>query len=43
MMGWVGVIYYGECNYYVLINYIRHCVKEEFIQNYFQIFSFLLI
>ena len=32
-MAWV--IYYGKC--------IRHCVRGEFIQNYFNIFSFLLI
>ena len=36
-------IYYGKRNYYVLINYIRHRVRGEFIQNYFKIFSFLLI
>ena len=35
--------YYGKCNYYVLINCIRHCVTGEFNQNYFQILSFLLI
>ena len=43
MDGLVGVIYYGNCNYYVLINCIRHCVRGEFIQNYFKIFIFLLI
>ena len=37
------VIYRGKCNYYVLINYIRHCGRGEFIQNCFKIFSFLLI
>ena len=36
-------IYYGKRNYYVLINCIRHCVRGEFIQNYFKIFSFLSI
>ena len=42
-MAWVGVIYYGKYNYYVLINYIRHYARGEFIQNYFKIFNFLLI
>ena len=41
-MAWVGVFYYGKCNYYVPINCTRHCVREEFIPNYFRIFSFLL-
>ena len=27
-------------NYYELINCIRHCFREEFIQNYFKIFNF---
>ena len=40
---WVGFIYYGKCNYSVLINCIRHCVTEEFIQNYLKILCFLLI
>ena len=34
---------YIKCSYYVLINCIRHCVRGEFIQNYFNILSFLLI
>ena len=42
-MAWVGVRYYGKCNYYVLFNCIRHCVRREFIQNYFKVFSFLFI
>ena len=45
-MTWVGVIYYGKCNYYALINCIRHCVTGEFIQikiEFIKIFSFLLI
>ena len=42
-MAWVEVTYYGKCDYYALINCIRHFVKGEFIQNYFKIFSFLLI
>ena len=45
-MAWVGVIYYGKCNYYALINCIRHCVRGEFIQikiKFIKIFSFLLI
>ena len=42
-MAWVGVIYYGKWNYYELINCIRHCFREEFIQNYFKIFNFSLI
>ena len=41
-MAWAEVIYYGKCNYYVLINYVRHFVRGEFILNYFKIFSFLL-
>ena len=36
-------IYYWKRNYYVLINCIKHCVRGEFIQNYFKIFSFFLI
>ena len=24
---WFGVIYDGKCNYYVLINFIRHCAR----------------
>ena len=35
---WVWVIYYGECNDYVLVNSITHCVRGEFIQSYFKIF-----
>ena len=31
----VWVVYYGKLNYYVFINCIRHCVRGEFIQNYF--------
>ena len=42
LIAWVGVVYSGNCNYYLLINCIRHCVKGEFIQNYFKIFSFLI-
>ena len=42
-MAWVKVIYYEKCNYYVLSNCNRHCVRGEFIQNYFKIFNFLLI
>ena len=42
-MAWVGVIYFEKCNNYVLITCIRHCVRGESIQNYFKIFSFLLI
>ena len=33
-MAGVGVIYCGKCNYYVLTNCIRHCVRGAFIQNY---------
>ena len=40
-MAWVEVTYYGKCNYYALINCIRHFVRGEFIQNYFKIFRFL--
>ena len=40
---WIKVNYHRQCTYYVLINCIRHCVKREFIQNYFKTFSFLLI
>ena len=42
---WVGVIYYGKCNY-GFINCIRHCVRGEFIQikiKFIKIFSFSLI
>ena len=42
-MAWAGVIYHGKCNYCALLNCIRDCVRREFIQNYFKIFSFLLI
>ena len=42
-MAWVGVIYYGKCDYSILINCILHCVKGKFNQNYFKIFTFLLI
>ena len=42
-MSWVGIVYCGECNYYVLINSYRYCVRGEFIQNYFKMFNFLLI
>ena len=42
-MAWVELIYCGKCNYFVFINSIRHCVRGEFIQNYFKIFGFLLI
>ena len=42
-MTWVGVIYYGKCNYYVLIDCIWHCVRGKFIQNYFDFSNFLLI
>ena len=37
ILSFVRVIYYGKCNYYVLINFIIHCVKGELIQNYFRI------
>ena len=40
---WVCVIYYGKCNYYLLTNCIKHCFKQKFIQNYFEIFNFPLI
>ena len=46
MVAWLGVTYYGKCNYYALINCIRHCVRGEFIQikiKFIKIFSFLLI
>ena len=39
----VGVVYYGECNYYLLINCLRLCGWGELIQNYLKIFSFWLI
>ena len=42
-IAWVEATYYGKCNYYALINCIRHFVRGEFIQNYFKIFSFLLL
>ena len=42
-MAWIGVIYFGKCNYSVLIKCIRHCVRRKFIQNHFKIFSLLLI
>ena len=35
--------FYRKCNYYALINCVRHFVRGEFIQNYFKIFSFLLM
>ena len=41
-MAWVGVIYYGKCNDYVLTNCIRHSIRGEFIQNHLKIFGFLL-
>ena len=28
-MTWVGVGYYGECNYYELVNCIRHCDRAS--------------
>ena len=31
-MAWVGVIYHGKYNDYVLINCSRHCVREELVQ-----------
>ena len=40
-MTWLGVIYYEKCNYYVLVNCIPHCIRGEFIQNYFKIFNSL--
>ena len=45
MYGWHGwgVIYYGKCNYYALINCIRHCVRGEIKIKFIKIFSFLLI
>ena len=42
-MVWVGVIYNGKCNYYVLINCNRYFIRKEFIQNDFHSFIFLLI
>ena len=42
-MAWVGVIQYGKYNYYEFIIFIRQCVRGEFVQNYFNIFNFLLI
>ena len=43
----VGVIYYGKCNYYALINCIRHNrLKGDFIHitiKFVKIFTFLLI
>ena len=51
-MAWVAVIYSGiinvivivnQCSYDVLINCNRHCAMGESIQNYFKVFSFLLI
>ena len=39
----VGVVYYGKCNYCLLINCFRLCGWGELIQNYFKIFSFWLI
>ena len=42
-MAWIGVIYYGKCNYYALINCIRHCVRGEIKIKFIKIFSFLLI
>ena len=41
-MAWEGVIYNGKCNYYVLTNCIRHRVRREFIQNYFENFIFFI-
>ena len=42
-MAWVWATYYGKCNYYVIIKCIRHCIMGKFIQDYFKVFSFLLI
>ena len=42
-MAWVGVIYYGKCDYSILINCILHFVRGKFNQNYFKIFTFFLI
>ena len=36
----VEIVYSGKCNYYVLINCIRHSVRWEFIQSYFKILTF---
>lgn len=41
-MARVGLIYYGKSNYYELINYIRHYVREEFFKNQFKIISFFI-
>ena len=30
-MAWVGVIYYGKCNDFILINCVRHCIRGDFI------------
>ena len=42
MCGWHGQGLFTIENYFVLSNCIRHCVREEFIQNYLKIFSFVL-
>ena len=39
----VGATYYGNCNYYVLINCVRHSVRGESIQDCFKIFNNLLM
>lgn len=31
-MSWVGAVYYGKIKIHVLNDYIRHCVKGEFIE-----------
>ena len=36
----VGIIYYGKCNYHVLIKCIRHFVSGEFIENYLRLSAF---
>ena len=33
-MDGMEVIFYGDCNYYVIINCIRHRVRGEFIPTY---------
>ena len=42
-MACVGVISYRKCNYYALINCIRHCIRREIKIKFIKIFSFLLI
>ena len=43
-MARVGIIYYGKCNYYILIKCIRQCTRHfvsgEFIENYLTLLAF---